>query len=82
MGWDATTGMAIPFLSAGFGFAAATFNPFTIGTAQKLADVPLFSGLALRLPFFCLTTLIVALYLLSYTRKIERDPAKECFPCV
>ena len=76
MGWDATTGMAIPFLSAGFGFAAATFNPFTIGTAQKLADVPLFSGLALRLPFFCLTTLTVAIYLLYYTRKIEKDPAQ------
>ncbi|MBI9087058.1 MAG: YfcC family protein [Desulfobacterales bacterium] len=76
MGWDATTGMAIPFLSAGFGFAAATFNPFTVGTAQKLADVPLFSGLALRLPFFCITTTVVALYLLYYTRKIEKDPSK------
>ena len=76
MGWDATTGMAIPFLSAGFGFSAATFNPFTIGTAQKLADVPLFSGLALRIPFFCLTTVTVALYLLYYTRKIEKDPGK------
>lgn len=76
MGWDAVTGMAIPFLSAGFGFAAATFNPFTVGTAQKLADVPLFSGLALRVPFFCITTAVVALYLLYYTRKIEKDPSK------
>jgi uncharacterized ion transporter superfamily protein YfcC len=76
MGWDSITGVAIPFLSAGFGFAAATFNPFTVGTAQKLADVALFSGLSLRIPFFMLTTLTVILYLLHYTRKIEKNPEK------
>ncbi len=76
MGWDSITGVAIPFLSAGFGFAAATFNPFTVGTAQKLADVALFSGLSLRIPFFFLTTLTVILYLLYYTKKIEKDPEK------
>ena len=76
MGWDSVTGVAIPFLSSGFGFAAATFNPFTVGTAQKLADVALFSGLSLRIPFFILTTLAVILYLLYYTKKIEKDPTK------
>jgi len=77
MGWDSITGVAIPFLSAGFGFAAATFNPFTVGTAQKLADVALFSGLSLRIPIFILTTLTVILYLLYYTKKIEKKPGKK-----
>lgn len=76
MGWDAVTGTAIPFVSAGFGFSAAMFNPFTVGTAQKLADVPLFSGLALRLPLFIISTSLVIAYLLYYTRKIEKDPSK------
>jgi uncharacterized ion transporter superfamily protein YfcC len=76
MGWDSITGVAIPFLSAGFGFAAATFNPFTVGTAQRLAGVPLFSGLEIRIPFWILTTLLVILYMLYYTRKIEKDPKK------
>ncbi len=76
MGWDSITGAAIPFLSSGFGFAAATLNPFTIGTAQKLADVPVFSGLELRVPFFLLSTLSVILYLLYYTNKIEKNPEK------
>lgn len=74
MGWDSITGVALPFLSAAFGFAAATFNPFTIGTAQKLADLPLFSGLYLRLPFFLLTTITVFLFILRYTRRIEKNP--------
>ncbi|MBK05161.1 MAG: hypothetical protein CL920_25755 [Deltaproteobacteria bacterium] len=76
MGWDSVTGLAIPFLSAGFGFAAAMFNPFTVGTAQKLAELPLFSGLWLRALFFAITLLMVLGYLLYYTRKIEKDPTK------
>ncbi len=76
MGWDSITGAAIPFLSSGFGFAAATFNPFTVGTAQKLADVPLFSGLEIRIPFFLVSTTCVILYLLYYTSKIEKNPEK------
>jgi uncharacterized ion transporter superfamily protein YfcC len=76
MGWDSITGVALPFVSTGFGFAAAMFNPFTIGTAQKLADLPLFSGIYLRVPIFIITTTLVALYLIFYIRKIENDPAK------
>ncbi len=76
MGWDSITGIAIPFVSAGFGFAAATFNPFTIGMAQKLADVPLFSGLILRIPVFLITTMFLIAYMLYYTKKIENDPSK------
>jgi len=74
MGWDSVTGLAIPFLSAGFGFSAATFNPFTLGTAQKLAGLPLFSGLGLRIPLFVITVALVAGYLILYTRKIEKNP--------
>jgi len=76
MGWDGIAGLAIPFLSAGIGFAAATFNPFTIGTAQRLADLALFSGLSIRAPLFVVTTSAVFLYILRYTRRIERDPSR------
>lgn len=67
-GWDREVGMAIPFLSSGFGFAAATFNPFTVGTAQKLAGLPLFSGVGLRLGFLAVTMALVVGFLLWRTR--------------
>lgn len=67
-GWDRKVGMAIPFLSAGFGFAAATFNPFTVGTAQKLAGLPLFSGVGLRAAFLVVTLGLVLGFLLWRTR--------------
>ncbi|MFH1134832.1 MAG: hypothetical protein V1816_01970 [Pseudomonadota bacterium] len=80
MGWDKMTGLAIPFLSAGFGFSAAMFNPFTVGTAQKLAGVPLFSGLWLRAPLFVLTTAQVWGYLLLHVRRIEKKHAPGAAP--
>ena len=74
MGWDSLTGLAIVLLSLGFGFSAATLNPFTLGTAQRLADLPLFSGLMLRLPLFVITTSLVTVFILRYVNKIKRDP--------
>ena len=34
MGYDFLVGLSISYLAAGFGFAGATLNPFTIGIAQ------------------------------------------------
>jgi uncharacterized ion transporter superfamily protein YfcC len=74
MGWDSVTGFASVMLPLGFGFASAMFNPFTLGTAQRLADLPLFSGLSLRVPLFLITVVVATLYLVRYVRKIEKDP--------
>ncbi len=76
MGWDDITGFAAIILMVGFGFAAATFNPFTVGVAQTLANIPLFSGTGLRALFFLVVISISIFYLLRYARKIERDPNK------
>ena len=45
LGWDAQTGLAMSLLAIGCGFAAGIANPFTIGVAQTLAGLPMFSGL-------------------------------------
>lgn len=74
LGWDSLSGLAIVLLSLGFGFSAAMFNPFTLGTAQRLADLPLFSGLALRLALFIVTTSMVVFYLFRYVHRVENDP--------
>jgi uncharacterized ion transporter superfamily protein YfcC len=76
MGWDDITGFAAIILMVGFGFASATFNPFTIGVAQTLAGLPLFSGLGLRLLFFAVIISLSILYITHYARKIEKDPTK------
>ena len=52
LGWDVLTGVAMSLLAAGCGFAAGVANPFTIGVAQTLAGLPMFSGIWLRLVAF------------------------------
>lgn len=73
MGWDEFTGLGMSILAAGFGFASATFNPFTVLLAQSLAGLPIFSGLWLRLIVFGVVYVILVLFLMSHVRKIEKS---------
>jgi uncharacterized ion transporter superfamily protein YfcC len=75
MGWDAIVGAAIPFIGAGVGFAGAAFNPFTIGIAQGLAELPLFSGWEFRLALWAALTVIAIAFVMCYAARIERDPS-------
>ncbi len=74
LGWDSLMGLSLSLLSASFGFAAALFNPFSIGVAQQLAGVPLYSGTWLRLIFFIVTYGILLLFLLRYAKKLDANP--------
>jgi uncharacterized ion transporter superfamily protein YfcC len=73
LGWDSLTGLGMSILATNIGFSAAITNPFTIGVAQKLAGLPLFSGAWLRVVIFLVMYGVFALFLVTYARKIERD---------
>ena len=49
LGYDSIVGVAIPFVGAGAGFAGAFINPFTIGIAQGIAELPPLSGMIYRI---------------------------------
>lgn len=72
LGWDSLTGMAMSLLAVGCGFASGVMNPFTVGVAQSLAGVPMFSGIWLRLVSFVLIFMLLAFFLTRYAKKIER----------
>jgi uncharacterized ion transporter superfamily protein YfcC len=74
LGYDALVGVAIPFLGAAAGFAAAFFNPFTVGIAQQLSGLPLFSGLGYRLFTWVVGTTTVTLFVMRYAARIKRHP--------
>lgn len=76
MGWDSLVGLGISLLSAGLGFSAALFNPFTLGVAQKLADLPLYSATFFRIGVFLSVYIILQLFLYTYARAIEEEPKK------
>ncbi|MFV0411860.1 MAG: YfcC family protein [Oscillospiraceae bacterium] len=76
LGWDSLVGIGMSILAVGFGFAAGTLNPFTVGVTQKLADLPAFSGVLFRMVFFVVIYGLMLAFLLLYAKKIEKNPEK------
>ena len=63
-------------VAVAFGFTAATFNPFNVVTVQKMADIPVFSGLGYRIVVFIVVYAVLAGFLTVYAKKIEKNPQK------
>lgn len=80
MGYDNFVGVAIPFIGAGMGFAGAAFNPFTVGIAQGIADLPLFSGAGYRTLVCLVFTALAAVYVMRYARRLEHSPELRFLP--
>ncbi len=76
MGFDAVVGLAIVAVGAGMGYSGAMMNPFTVGVAQGLAEVPPMSGIGYRL--FCHVAMIVvaSILIIRYALKVQADPTK------
>ena len=72
LGWDALTGLGMSLLAAGCGFASGVCNPFTVGVAQELAGLPMFSGLWLRLVGFALIYALLLLFLRRHAKKVAQ----------
>lgn len=74
MGYDSIVGLCLVYVAAHVGFSGAVLNPFTVGLAQGLAELPIFSGSGYRLVcWFILTTTLVGV-VLWYAARVKRTP--------
>ncbi|MFA6806242.1 MAG: YfcC family protein, partial [Bacteroidales bacterium] len=76
MGYDSIVGVSMCFLAAGLGFAGCILNPFTLGIAQDIAGIKMFSGIEYRLVMWFIITALGIAYILWYAKKIKKDPKK------
>ena len=74
LGYDAFLGMLIVYVAANVGFSSAFLNPFTVGIAQEMAELPLFSGMEYRLFCWAILTLLLILFVLFYAKSIYKAP--------
>ena len=74
MGYAAFLGMFIVYVAANVGFSSAFLNPFTVGIAQEMAELPLFSGMEYRLFCWAILTLLLILFVLFYAKSIYKAP--------
>ena len=74
MGYDSITGVGLVFVAAGLGFAGAILNPFTIGIAQGIAELPLFTGIEYRFVCWIIINFVGISYILRWARKVKKNP--------
>jgi len=74
LGYDSIVGICMSFMAAAVGFGAAITNPFNIGVAQGIAELPLFSGWEFRIILWVIMTFTAILFVMLYARRIERNP--------
>lgn len=76
MGYDSIVGVSMAFIGAGIGFAGCLMNPFTLGIAQEIAGVKLFSGIEYRFIIWMIVNIAGIGYVLHYAAKIKKDPRR------
>jgi uncharacterized ion transporter superfamily protein YfcC len=76
MGYDSIVGVCLCYLGAHLGFAASTLNPFTVGIAQGIAELPLFSGLEYRFICWIIINIIGIGFVLIYASIIKKNPKR------
>lgn len=76
MGWDSFTGLGASLLAVCCGFAAGVLNPFTVGVAQEIGGLAMFSGIGMRLISFAVIYGILVAFLILYAKRIEKNPKK------
>ena len=74
MGYDAFMGMLIVYVAANVGFSSAFLNPFTVGLAQGMASLPLFSGMGYRIVCWGILTALLLVFVLVYAVRTRRTP--------
>ena len=75
LGYDAIVGLLVVYVAANIGFSAAFLNPFTVGIAQEMAGLPLFSGMGWRIFCWVLMTALHIAFLLWYAGKVRTERA-------
>ena len=76
MGYDSIVGLCMVYVAAHVGFSGAILNPFTIGIAQGLSDLPLFSGFEYRIFCWVVLNVLLIAWVLRYAARVKRDPQR------
>ena len=76
LGYDSIVAVAITYLACILGFSSAMLNPFTVGIAQSIAGIQVYSGIVLRTIIWFTTTVVGTSFIVAYAMKIKKNPEK------
>lgn len=73
LGFDRITGVSMVLLGTGAGFVAGFLNPFTVGIAQEVSGLPLFSGIEFRLLAYAIFVSTAIIYVYIHASRVKND---------
>lgn len=76
LGYDPVVGFGMIYLGAYAGFNTGFANVFTVGIAHEIAELPMFSGMGVRIGLHVLYLGLSAFFVIKYANKIKKDPTK------
>lgn len=79
LGFDIYTGLGMSLLAVGCGFSSGVCNAFTIGVAQELVGLPMFSGISLRLISFIFIYVLLIGFILLHAKKVAQPIKDDSF---
>jgi uncharacterized ion transporter superfamily protein YfcC len=77
LGYNNVTTLLVTFIATQIGFATSWMNPFSVAIAQGIAQLPLLSGLPLRMSMWCVFTLFGIAFTLRYSMRTRVQPAQD-----
>lgn len=77
LGYDEFIGVCMVYVAAHVGFAGAMLNPFTIGIAQDMAALPLFSGIEYRTICWFILMSVAIVFVLWRASKVRKQHLAE-----
>lgn len=75
MRYDSAVAVMVVQLGCVVGSASGFLNPFAVGVGQALAEIPMTSGIGVRVIVWFFMTLGTAAYVMNYAMKVRKDPS-------
>lgn len=76
LGYDVFVGISMPVIGIVIGWTAGPTNPWTVGTGQSMAQLPLFSGIGYRMLVLLVLWAVSLAYILLYAARVKKDPSR------
>jgi uncharacterized ion transporter superfamily protein YfcC len=76
LGFDRMAATATVLIATVVGFTVALTAPANLGTAQTIAELPLFSGMGYRAIVLTVMTIIGIVFVSLYIKRVQKDPGK------
>lgn len=76
MGYDRVFGVGMIAVPIFFGWTSGVSNPFTVQIAQIIAELPILSGIGLRLVLYVVLAALGFYFMMRYGESIKKNPSK------